>query len=278
IEPWGSKGVELAVSFHGTRQKLPHGVLSESHLNSLAVALFLAMAETFNEHLDFLVLDDVVNSFDHEHRGELAALLATDFEHRQLIVLTHDHLFYERLSRLAPSWKRTELTSWDFEEGPRTARYATADILEKAGMDLDEGDLIGAATKGRRALEELLQEICEALAAPLPFRRGAKNDRREIMELLNGLRRVLRGLSKATLREIAPRLNALEADVAAALNVEAHASRGRVSVPEVRAALDRIAELSSRWTCPDCGTRVWYTGTPQLCRCKCGKTSFPPAA
>jgi hypothetical protein len=35
------------------------------------------MAETFNERLGFLVLDDVVNSFDVDHRGELAALLAT---------------------------------------------------------------------------------------------------------------------------------------------------------------------------------------------------------
>jgi AAA domain len=62
VETWGEKGVELAVEFHGMRQRPPHGVLSESHLNSLGIALFLAMAETFNEHLHFLVLDDVVNS------------------------------------------------------------------------------------------------------------------------------------------------------------------------------------------------------------------------
>ena len=54
-------------------------MLSESHLNSLAIALFLAMAETFNEQLGFLVLDDVINSFDVEHRGRLAELLADGF-------------------------------------------------------------------------------------------------------------------------------------------------------------------------------------------------------
>ena len=45
VEPWTAKGVELAIEFYGSRQRPPHGVLSESHLNSLAIALFLAMAE-----------------------------------------------------------------------------------------------------------------------------------------------------------------------------------------------------------------------------------------
>jgi hypothetical protein len=278
IEPWGQKGVELAVSFHGSRQKPPHGVLSESHLNSLAVALFLAMAETFNERLDFLVLDDVVNSFDVDHRGELAALLATEFAHRQLIVLTHDQLFFERLMRLAPSWKRIEFTSWDFEEGPRTTEYQSGHMLEKAKIAIDGGDRMGAASKGRRALEELLQEICEGFAAPLPFRRGVKNDRREIGELLKGVRHVLKELSRRTYDEVKPLLNLVEADVAAALNPEAHASQVHPSATEVRAALERVGQLDAKWTCtdPECGTRVWHRGAPQVCQCRCGRTRFPP--
>jgi hypothetical protein len=278
IEPWGQKGVELAISFHGSRQKPPHGVLSESHLNSLAVALFLAMAETFNERLDFLVLDDVVNSFDVDHRGELAALLSSEFAHRQLVVLTHDQLFFERLTRLAPSWKRIELTSWDFDEGPRTVEYQSGQMLEKAGAAIGRGDRMGAATAGRRALEELLQEICEAFAALLPFRRGVKNDRREIGEVMKGVRRVLKELSRATYDEVNPLLTELEADVATALNPEAHASQVHPSGAEVRAALDRVGLLDGRWTCPhpECGTRVWLRGTPEVCQCRCGRSRFPP--
>src|ERR1035437_5627172 len=105
VEPMSQKGVELVVDFHGTRQKPPHGVLSESHLNSLAIALFLSMAETFNERVGFLVLDDVVNSFDIPHRGQLAELLASEYKEWQLLVLTHDEQFYRRLTRLAPDWR-----------------------------------------------------------------------------------------------------------------------------------------------------------------------------
>jgi DNA repair exonuclease SbcCD ATPase subunit len=170
IETWSEKGVELTVEFHGSHQRPPHGVLSESHLNSLAIALFLAMAETFNRRLGFLVLDDIVNSFDEGHRATLADLLARDFRHRQLIVLTHDHLFYKRLTRLAQDWRREEFTSCDYAEGPRRATYSTAGLSAVARGCLESGDLHGAAAKARRALEELLQEVCEGTtdATPVP--------------------------------------------------------------------------------------------------------------
>ncbi len=278
VEPWTAKGLELAVDFHGSRQRPPHGVLSESHLNSLAIALFLAMAQTFNERLRFLVLDDVINSFDLEHRGQLAELLAERFDDWQLIVLTHDHQFFEHLSRRAPAWKRLEITSWSYDHGPRTTKYSSSGILAGASERLAEGDVNGAATKARRALEELLQEVCEALRAELPFRRGARNDQREIGELLKGIRRGVKEHAKGMLGELEPLLKNLEADVQASLNVEAHASRGRAAASEVEAALDRIEKLDRLWSCPDCGTRVWHKGTPEASRCKCGKSHFPPSS
>ncbi|HXV64056.1 MAG TPA: hypothetical protein VEK15_25375, partial [Vicinamibacteria bacterium] len=276
IEPWTAKGVELAIDFYGTRQRPPHGVLSESHLNSLAIALFLAMAETFNEKLGFLVLDDVINSFDLEHRGQLAEMLARDFSSWQLILLTHDHQFFEQTVRRAPSWRRLELTSWSYGEGPRTSAYDPSSIIGAARSRLAAGDANGAATKARRALEEQLQEVCQALRARLPFRRGAANDRRELGELFAGVRRALKDTAKPFLNELDGLLRGLEADVQATLNVEAHASSTRSGASEVAAALARIEELDSKWSCPHCSTRVWYKGTPDASRCKCGRSVFPP--
>jgi len=276
IEPWTAKGVELAINFYGSRQRPPHGVLSESHLNSLAIALFLAMAATFNEKLGFLILDDVINSFDVEHRGRLAELLADGFTDWQLIVLTHDQQFFEHLSRRAPSWRKIEFTSWSHTSGPRTTKYETSGRLAAARERLQSDDVQGAATKGRRALEELLQEVCEALWAPLPFRRGQANDRREIGELFIGLRRALKEHAKSQLPVVEPIVKHLEADVGATLNVAAHASRGRSGASEVKAALDRIDALDALWSCPACRTRVWHKGTPDAARCRCGKSAFPP--
>ena len=276
IEPWTAKGVELAVDFYGSKQRPPHGVLSESHLNSLAIALFLAMAETFNEKLRFLVLDDVINSFDREHRSQLADLLANEFSDWQLVVLTHDRQFFEHLTRRAPSWKKLELTSWSYGEGPRTTGYEAGGILRAARELLERGDVGGAAGKARRALEEHLQEVCEGLEAPLAFRRGQANERRDIGELFKGLRRALKEHARGLLDELEPSFKTLEADVGATLNAEVHASRGRSGLSEVEAAVKRIEELDRKWNCPACATRIWHRGGPQSGRCKCGKSAFPP--
>jgi hypothetical protein len=235
------------------------------------------MAESFNEQVGFLVLDDVINSFDVEHRGRLAELLADGFADWQLIVLTHDQQFFEHLSRRAPSWRKLEFTSWTHASGPRTTEYETTGILRTARERLESGDVQGAASKARRGLEELLQEICEALCAPLPFRRGQANDKREIGELFKGVRRTLKERAKPLLESIEPLLKNLEADVGATLNVAVHGSRGRAGASEVKAALERIAALDQKWSCSACMTRVWHRGTPEASRCKCGQSSFPPA-
>lgn len=276
IEPWTEKGLELALDFHGTHQRPPHGVLSESHLNSLAVALFLAMAETFNEELDLIVLDDVINSFDIEHRGRLAELLVTEFGGRQLIVLTHDHQFYQHLARRAPSWINMELASWTYDEGPRTTKYSSGRLLDAARHALTDGDIQGGAAKTRRALEEILDEACEALEASLPFRRGHANDRREIGELMSGLRSRLKVSAKAWYEQLHPDLTALEADTQAALNVEVHAGRGWASRQEAEAALSRVETLDKAFTCKSCGSRIWTKGNRDAGRCSCGASTYPP--
>lgn len=71
-------------------------------------------------------------------------------------------------------------------------------------------------------------------------------------------------------------LKNLDADVQVALNVEAHAGRGRSSPAEVEAALDRIEELDKAFSCPSCKTRIWFEGGAGSGRCKCSASRFPP--
>ena len=275
IETVGEKGIELAVSYFGKRELPPHRVLSESHMNSLGLALFLAMVETFNEELGFLVLDDVVNSFDREHRGRLAELLVSEFGDRQMVILTHDEQFYSRIAVLAPYWGSEHLTSWSYEDGPRTRRYDGSRLFLESEEELSKGNRVGAAQKGRRALEEFLQEACEALEAPLPFRRGRRNDRRPANEVMRGLRRALKDRAPSIYRRLEQLLRLLEADLQAGLNVESHATQGGTSNQEVRDVLDRIGVLRAHFTCDTCRTRVWHQGTAASSRCRCGKAGFP---
>ena len=275
VETIGAKGAEIAVDHFGKKELPPQRVLSESHVNSLGLALFLAMAETFNEDIGFLVLDDIISSFDREHRGRLAELLVRDFSDTQLIVLTHDEQFFNRICVLAPSWARQEFTSWSFDGGPRTKRVNRDRLLGEAREAVLIGDRVGSAQKGRRAIEEFLQEACEAFEALLPFRRGQQNDQRMANEVIRGLRRTLKDRDAQMYRLVEPLLTLLEADLLAALNVESHSNQSGASMREIEDAINRIGKLSGHFTCTECNTRVWANGTPHSSRCNCGVSRFP---
>jgi hypothetical protein len=275
VETWGDKGIELAVDFHGTRQRPLHGVLSESYMNSVAIVLFLAMARTFNEHLEFLVLDDVVNSFDVTHRGRLSELFIEEFKDWQLVVLTHDRYFFEQIRRKVKGWATFQVLGWSYDRGPSLREHRGATDVDAAMELLEAGATGDAARRGRRGLEHVLKELCEGLEVPLPYRRGNDNEFREIGQLISGLRRLLKDDSrgKQFLAAIDNELRALEADAQSVLNAEAHASDQGASTQEVRSTLDRVRAFDEMWTCVKCGSRVWKEGGV---RCRCGATPFPP--
>jgi hypothetical protein len=275
VETWGDKGIELAVDFYGQRQRPLHGVLSESYMNSVAIVLFLAMARTFNERLEFLVLDDVVNSFDVTHRGRLGELLIEEFQDWQLVVLTHDRYFFEQVRRRVKGWSAYQVLGWKYGRGPALREHRGATDVDAALELLEAGAIGDAARRGRRGLEHVLKELCEGLEVPLPYRRGNDNEFREIGQLLNGLRRLLKDDSrgKTFLASIDGTLRSLEADAQAVLNAEAHASDSGPSAGEVRSTLEHIRDFDALWTCTKCNTRIWKESGV---RCKCGASPFPP--
>lgn len=91
----GDEGVEFQYTFHGKATQPPRKYLSESHLNSLGVVLFLANARICNKHAKFLVLDDIVTSFDTSHRRRLLRLLRDEFSDWQIIILTHENIWFD---------------------------------------------------------------------------------------------------------------------------------------------------------------------------------------
>lgn len=274
IETWEEKGIELAVDFHGIRQRPPQGVLSESHMNSLAIALFLAMARAFNERVGFLVLDDVVNSFDVTNRGRLGDVLVEDLVGWQVILLTHDRYFFDQMKARGNGWAVRQFVAWSFDNGPVVREHRPIGEASVALDELATGEIGGAARRGRRALEQTLKEVCEGLGVPVPYRRGHDNELREVGGLLIALRSHLKKEAKSFLVGAETLLAALETDARIVLNTESHASEAPCSADDVRIALERVQSFDQLWSCDACKTRVWKV---QGVRCKCGKSPFPPA-
>lgn len=123
----GEEGIEFEYEFHGKRRFPPIKYLSESHLNSLGICLFLASARLFNTEAGFLVMDDIVTSFDHGHRRRLLRLFKDEFAGWQIVLLTHERFWFELIQRnfsprggCSRKWRGTARTACSFRRARPT--------------------------------------------------------------------------------------------------------------------------------------------------------------
>lgn len=269
------RGVEFSLVAYGERISPPRLVLSESHLNSLGICLFLAAAREFNRANRFLVLDDVVNSFDAGHRGQLAELLVQELSDFQLIVLTHDPIWFDILKRIAPAarWEFRKIVGWSYEQGVEM-ELSPRDQLARLDRAIATGEEGWAGNLLRQHMEGRLKFLCEAVGARVRYRSGYQNERRTAGELLQDLHAHLkhRGFGGAS----HPVWNSLQAS-AFVTNIASHDQRQPItglSMGDIQYARQKIEELENLFECVSCGRPVWYAKVSDadfIMQCECGQ-------
>jgi len=270
--PTEARGVEFEFTFHGERISPPGQLMSESHLNTLGVCLFLASARHFNQHTRFLILDDIINSVDAGHRSPLARLLRDEFKDFQLILLTHDRMWFDILRRTAPGWMTLEIGGWLYEEG-LWFKDRPGDLEDEARQYLQQRDITAAGNKARQWLERVLKERCFDLQVPVPFRYNDRNEERMPGELLPAFRKHIEQtqiyMDNATL------FQDLEASqfIGSRLSHNNVYPSGPPQLPDVELFLQDIRRLDSLVLCPNCNTHIAAKHTPASARrkrCRCG--------
>jgi hypothetical protein len=277
LVPTDERGLEFRLKFYGTIISPPLKVLSESHLNSLGISLFLASAKHFNKINAFLILDDVVSSFDVNHRRSLARLMRDEFQDTQFLLFTHDDLWFDLLKQdLPPSrWLFKELARWSYENGIELIESPMS-LRERIQCYLDTNDISGAANKCRTLIEGILKRICEDLGVKLEYRGREKNDQRGASELIDGLVAYLK--ENQSLREKESKL--LFSDMKAGQSLanigSHHRDLGATSLArgDIEKILTDIDEFEALFVCPDCKKPAQKSYSPRnskLKQCKCGK-------
>lgn len=163
------RAVVLEIEFRGDRIDHAYSYLSQSQLNSFGLAVFLASVRSVNASFPFLVLDDVINSFDAYKRPRLAQLLKEEFDDFQLLVLTHDPIWWDRLGTICPTWVRMRLKRYDLGSGPVSEEGKTTLEQISSFIEDDQPELAGRSLGPLMELE--LQEMAEAFEALVPFNR-----------------------------------------------------------------------------------------------------------
>jgi len=115
----GKNSLELNARFHDETELAPQSVYSESHLDTLALCIFLALAKRYGGSDTLLLLDDVLSACDEAHLDRFMALLQAQSAHfAHIIVCTHYRPWQERFAAQQPvGLELVTLGNWSLERG-----------------------------------------------------------------------------------------------------------------------------------------------------------------
>ena len=269
------KAIDIGLKFHGVEQASPRLTLSEGYRNGLGLCIFLAMAMADNAKDDPLFLDDVVVSFDREHRGMIADILASKFSERQVIVLTHDRDWYSELKLQLTSgkWQFKMLLPFVSPVAGISWSHSTSDFSDARAHLPHRPD--SAANDARKIMDVSCAVIAEKLELMMPYRRGDRNDVRQAHQFLeqilsegktklkrsNGGQHVADSVGLACLKTVDELLLSW-------------GNRGSHTTDIVNAEAERLLTACETalkvFDCVDCQKKVWYAQSGSARQCQCG--------
>lgn len=192
------KGLTIDFKYDGKWLTPPKKFLSESHLHCFGIAFFLASVVAFNKQNKFLVLDDVISSFDGDHRTRFSQLIFDKFEMYQIILLTHElHWFQGIVTPAAKNnqWLIKEV-KWDKSNGS-FIQETEAELRQNIVNRMTADNFDGLGNTIRRYLESFLKTICLNTEARVAYRNNELNEKRMLEELFSAVRSRINDKSKA---------------------------------------------------------------------------------
>lgn len=164
LDPKKAGSLDLGAEFMARPDQPPHAYFSESHLDSLGLCIFLALASRGDPKQTILVMDDVLGSIDEPHVDRLVEMLyaeASRFKHT--IITTHYRPWREkfRWGRLkSGECELIELGIWDASTGIASARLSHSPLFELRQHLTANPPLIQSACASAGVL---LEAICDNL-------------------------------------------------------------------------------------------------------------------
>jgi hypothetical protein len=183
--------LDIATEFAGQRDSPPQAYLSDSHLDTLGLCVFLALAERETPEKKILVLDDVLGSVDEPHVERVIGLIydvSQKFQHG--LVTTHYRPWREkfRWGILRPDQvcQFVELRSWSLSHGMALSGSIPEIVRLKRLLDDQNPDIQAITGKAGVILEALLDFITLKYGCAVPRRAGNAYVLSDLLDAVNG--------------------------------------------------------------------------------------------
>jgi len=171
-----TKEISIKLNFLKQPVERPQFFLNEARLSALALSIYLAGRKVCAATLQpdtprLIVLDDVLIGLDQSNRLPVIDVLADHFMDWQIVLLTHDRVWfemaraYQRQHKADKFWSYAKIHS---DDDPTKAPIVTlasssasADVLADGRKFLKQGHINAAGNYARIAVELALREFCE---------------------------------------------------------------------------------------------------------------------
>lgn len=272
------KAIEIGLKFYGISQLSPRLTLSEGHRNSLGLCIFLAMVKRDTSLDQPLFLDDVVVSFDRNHRGMVPVLLEKEFAGKQIILLTHDRDWFTELKLQLPGqdWNFQALMPWNNPEVGITWSAVPSTFGDARALLDSDPDLAG--NRARKIMDISLALIAEKLKIELPYLHREKNDHRTAHDFLS---RIIGQSGKGFQIKVEgvyqPHTEATALFESADKLLVSTANKASHTLDVVRNEVSRLIDACEAvlgiFKCLDCGKNVFKLddASAKVKQCGCGK-------
>ena len=265
----------------------PQPYYSDSHLDTLGLCIFLALAKRGNTSRTVVVLDDVLGSVDQQHLSRtLDVLLDYASNFSQVIITTHYRPLRDlfRYSRKQLNFVQLlELKPWNFEHGITTGE--TLGYAEELRQKLNEGSFPRdeIASHAGKLFESLLEFISRTYRCKVPH---AIEPRFTFGELAQAPNRALKRELKivrhdngdSTESKLLPVYQELDQSINVRNLVGCHFNEwaGELSDNDVREMAEQALKFADTLICQDCGKLPTSDKSGSYWECSCGKTRMFP--
>ncbi len=275
------------VAFGEQQDIQPQPYYSESHLDTLGLCIFLALAKRDNASRTLVVLDDVLGSVDQQHLEKTLDMLMKEAPaFAQTVITTHYRPLREQF-RFAgqPSTpvQLIELRPWILDQGIRTGktRLYAQELHQQLQEDYFRRDVI--ASQAGHLFERLLEFISRTYRCKVPhiieprfsFGELASAPNKKLKDALKILRSGNGNTEEIFLGPLYDNLtqaNQIRNLVGCHFNQWA----GELADQDIRRMAELALEMADALICPHCGSLPTSDKSGSYWECHCKKTHLHP--
>jgi len=291
LNPQFQHSLEFDGRFEDVSGIPPGAYYSESHLDTLGVCVFLALAKHFDHGNTIVVLDDVVTSIDQAHMERFMNLLheeASNFN--QLIITTHYRPWRDRYKYArgpAGNIQLIELLHWSLPRGIRhtKTKLSVEELNEYAQQEPLDRQIV--SSKAGVLLESLLDHLALIYECKLPRKPEPFYTLGELMDCVGRrLKQSLKSqfvsedrsslLSEICIEPILTKVGSLAGWIRNQVGCHWNISGFDISDSDVMALSNNTIELANALVCENCGQIPLKEKSGSYFECQCGRKRLHP--